>query len=84
MTLPPFPASAPAASSDQPELGRAERSRRALDDSSKQFTNHGMRLFVAAFVVVLLFAIDRAFLDGQNAEALLSLFRRIAAYLLRW
>jgi hypothetical protein len=50
-----------------------------------------MRWFAAALVVALVFAIDRAFFDGQSAAMLLSLLRRGAtafnqevADLLRW
>jgi len=43
-----------------------------------------MRWFVAALLVVALFLFDRAYLDGQNAEILLSLLRRGAATINAW
>jgi hypothetical protein len=43
-----------------------------------------MRLFWAALIIVLLVALDRAFMDGQNTEILLSLARRAAAVVNVW
>lgn len=35
-----------------------------------------MRLFWAALVILTIFALDRAYMDGQNAEIALSLARQ--------
>jgi hypothetical protein len=43
-----------------------------------------MRLFQVALIIVLLLALDRAFMDGQNAEILLSLARRAARAINVW
>jgi len=43
-----------------------------------------MRWFAAVLVVMLLFALDRAVLDGQTAEMLVVLLHRGAAILSRW
>jgi hypothetical protein len=38
-----------------------------------------MRWFLAALVIVVLFAVDRAYMDGQNAAQLTSLARWLGA-----
>jgi hypothetical protein len=38
-----------------------------------------MRWFLAALIIVVLFAIDRAYMDGQNADQVMSLLRWIGA-----
>jgi hypothetical protein len=43
-----------------------------------------MRLFQAALIIAVLVALDRAFMDGQNTEILLSLARRAAATINNW
>jgi hypothetical protein len=43
-----------------------------------------MRLFWAALIIVLLVALDRALMDGQNVEILLSLARRAARVINVW
>jgi hypothetical protein len=43
-----------------------------------------MRLFQVALIIVLLLALDRAFMDGQNAAILLSLARRAALAINVW
>jgi len=43
-----------------------------------------MRLFWAALIIALLVALDRAYMDGQNAEILLSLARRAVAAINVW
>jgi hypothetical protein len=37
--------------------------------------NSSMRLFWIPLVIMLLFAIDRAYMDGQNADQVMSLAR---------
>jgi hypothetical protein len=38
-----------------------------------------MRLFWIPLVIVLLFAVDRAYMDGQNADQVMSLARWVGA-----
>jgi hypothetical protein len=38
-----------------------------------------MRLFWIPLVIVVLFAVDRAYMDGQNADQVMSLARRAGA-----
>jgi hypothetical protein len=42
-----------------------------------------MRLFWVSLVIVILFAIDRAYMDGQNAEQVMSLARSAGGYITR-
>jgi hypothetical protein len=39
-----------------------------------------MRLFWVPLVIVVLFAVDRAYMDGQNADQLMSLARWAGAF----
>ena len=43
-----------------------------------------MRWFWAALAIVILFAVDRAYMDGQNADAVLSLVRWMGAHVTNW
>jgi len=43
-----------------------------------------MRLFLAALVIVALLALDRAYLDGQNAAILMSFARQAGAMITDW
>jgi hypothetical protein len=40
-----------------------------------------MRLFCIPLVIAFPFAVDRAYMDGQNADQLMSLARPIGAYI---
>ena len=44
----------------------------------------GMRWFLAAVIVLGLFALDRAYMDGQNAAFIASLAQRGAAAINNW
>jgi hypothetical protein len=50
----------------------------ASDDNSR------MRLFWVPLVIVVLFAVDRAYMDGQNADQLMSLARWGGAFVNQW
>jgi hypothetical protein len=43
-----------------------------------------MRLFWVPLVIVVLFAVDRAYMDGQNADQLMSLARWAGAFINQW
>ena len=43
-----------------------------------------MRWFAAALVILVLVALDRAYMGGQNLDLLLSLARRVAAATNNW
>jgi hypothetical protein len=43
-----------------------------------------MRWFLAALIILVLIALDRAYMDGQNAALILSLARRAAAAINEW
>jgi hypothetical protein len=43
-----------------------------------------MRLFWAALAMAVLFALDRAYMDGQNAAQVVSLVRWIGALITHW
>jgi hypothetical protein len=43
-----------------------------------------MRWFVAALIILVLIALDRAYMDGQNAALILSLAQRAAAAMNEW
>jgi hypothetical protein len=43
-----------------------------------------MRLFWAALAIGVLFAVDRAYMDGQNAAHVVSLARWIGAFITHW
>ena len=43
-----------------------------------------MRWFTATIIILVLIALDRAYMDGQNAALLMSLARRVAATLNQW
>lgn len=44
----------------------------------------GMRWFSAVLLMVVLFAIDRAYMDGQNAAAIMSLVRWVGMHITGW
>jgi hypothetical protein len=46
--------------------------------------NSSMRLFWIPLVIVALFAIDRAYMDGQNADQVLSLVRWVGVHVTDW
>jgi hypothetical protein len=43
-----------------------------------------MRVFWISLVIVALFAIDRAYMDGQNADKVVSLVRWVGAHVTDW
>jgi hypothetical protein len=43
-----------------------------------------MRVFCIPLVIVALFAIDRAFMDGQNADHVMSLVRWVGVHVTDW
>jgi hypothetical protein len=43
-----------------------------------------MRWFWTALVIVVLFAIDRAYMDGQNADHVVSFVRWVGAQVTNW
>jgi hypothetical protein len=43
-----------------------------------------MRWFAAAVIILVLIALDRAYMDGQNATLLISLAQRAAATVNQW
>jgi hypothetical protein len=43
-----------------------------------------MRWFAAAVIILVLIALDRAYMDGQNAASILSLAQRVAAAISQW
>jgi hypothetical protein len=43
-----------------------------------------MRVFWIPLVIVALFAIDRAYMDGQNADQALSLVRWVGVHVTGW
>jgi hypothetical protein len=43
-----------------------------------------MRLFWAALAIVVLFAVDRTYMDGQNAAMVVALARRLGALITNW
>jgi hypothetical protein len=43
-----------------------------------------MRWFVALLIILVLFALDRAYMDGQNAALIMSLARRGSAAISAW
>jgi hypothetical protein len=43
-----------------------------------------MRLFWAALAIVILFAIDRAYMDGQTAAAVMSLAHWVGDHIIHW
>ena len=43
-----------------------------------------MRWFTATIIILVLIALDRAYMDGQNAALLMSLARRAAAAINQW
>jgi hypothetical protein len=43
-----------------------------------------MRWFWAAVIILVLIALDRAYMDGQNAALILSLAQRAAAAINQW
>jgi hypothetical protein len=43
-----------------------------------------MRLIWAALAIVVLYAVDRAYMDGENAAAVMSLARWIGAHVIQW
>jgi hypothetical protein len=45
--------------------------------------NSRMRWFLAALIIVVLFAVDRAYMDGQNADQVMSLARWAGAVINR-
>jgi hypothetical protein len=68
----------------QPELIKTTLS--AIDlTGRKSPSDHisQMRLFWVSLVIVILFAIDRAYMDGQNAEQVMSLARSAGGYITR-
>jgi hypothetical protein len=44
---------------------------------------HGMRWFWAAVVILVLAAVDRAYMDGQNMAMAVSAMKSIAAFISR-
>ena len=46
--------------------------------------SNAMRWFAAALVILVLVALDRAYIGGQNLDLLLSLARRVAAAINNW
>jgi hypothetical protein len=46
--------------------------------------NSPVRLFVIPLVIVALFALDRAYMDGQNAAQVMSVARWAGAYVTNW
>jgi hypothetical protein len=47
-------------------------------------SNLHMRWFAAVIVIFVLIALDRAYMDGQNAALLMSLAQRAAAAINQW
>jgi hypothetical protein len=47
-------------------------------------SNSGMRWFLAVVVILVFFALDRAYMNGRNAELLLSTARRGAVVVNNW
>jgi hypothetical protein len=43
-----------------------------------------MRWFLAALIILALIALDRAYMDGQNAALIMSLAQRTAAAINEW
>jgi hypothetical protein len=43
-----------------------------------------MRWFTAAVIILVLIALDRAYMDGQNAALLMSLAQRAGAIVSQW
>jgi hypothetical protein len=43
-----------------------------------------MRWFAAVVIIFVLIALDRAYMDGQNAALILSLAQRVAATISQW
>jgi hypothetical protein len=43
-----------------------------------------MRLLVIPLVIVALFALDRAYMDGHNADQMMSVARWAGAYVRNW
>jgi hypothetical protein len=55
-----------------------------LDDRRNRAFKLRMRWFAAAVIILVLIALDRAYMDGQNAALLMSLAQRAAAAINQW
>jgi len=57
---------------------------RSLTCRAIERSNSHMRWFAAAVIIFVLIALDRAYMDGQNAALILALAQRVAATISQW
>ena len=74
------PAMAPAAPSSRADVFLKAKRREAIRNKEQRL----MRWFWTAAIILVLFALDRAYMDGQNAALMMSGARRAAHVINDW